>query len=49
MNRQVLTRYGDQDLTLTDAASAVLMRMNRIDTAASYDRHFEVMGFARLP
>ncbi len=47
--RQTMEKYDDQDITLTDATSAVLMRRNRIETVAGYDRHFEMMGFARMP
>lgn len=47
--RQIIEKYGDHDITLTDATSAVLMRRNRIETVAGYDRHFEVMGFVRMP
>lgn len=47
--RQILVKYGDQDITLTDATSAILMRKNRIETAVGHDRHFEMMGFVRMP
>lgn len=47
--RQIIEKYGDQGITLTDATNAVLMRKNRIETVAGYDRHFQMMGFVRMP
>lgn len=45
----ILTKYADQDLTLADATSGVLIRRHGLDAIASYDRHFEMMGLKRVP
>jgi predicted nucleic acid-binding protein len=47
--RVLINRYHDQDLSLTDTCSAVLMRRNNIRQIASYDRHFTVLRFEMLP
>jgi predicted nucleic acid-binding protein len=47
--RVLINRYHDQDLSLTDTCSAVLMRRNNISQIASYDRHFTVLQFEMLP
>lgn len=46
--KNLLFKYRDQDLSLTDAGSAVLMRMNGIEQVAGFDRHFSVLGFELL-
>jgi len=45
----LMEKYAEHDLSLTDAYSAVLMHHNRIEQAASYDRHFRLLGFETLP
>jgi predicted nucleic acid-binding protein len=44
--RAWLGRLGDQILSYTDASSFALMKSLRCDTALSFDRDFEVAGFA---
>lgn len=45
----LMDRFADQDLSLTDACSAVLMHRERIEQVASFDRHFHFLGFSMLP
>ena len=45
----LMEKFADHDLSLTDACSAVLMHDHRIEQVASYDRHFRLLGFATLP
>lgn len=40
-----MARYADQSVSFTDCISFQLMRLNRIDTAFTFDRHFELAGF----
>jgi hypothetical protein len=47
--RKFLTRYHDQDFSLADALSFVLMRDNEIKEAFTYDRHFATAGFDKIP
>lgn len=44
-----LRRFSDQPFTLTDAVSFATMRARRIAAAFTFDHHFTVAGFARLP
>lgn len=44
-----IRRFQDQSFTLTDAVSFAVMRARRIREAFSFDRHFEVAGFRRVP
>lgn len=43
-----LIRFQDQDFTLTDAVSFVVMRERGIQEALALDRHFAAAGFAIL-
>ena len=43
--RNWLARFSDQDFSLTDAVSFVVMTERRIRQALSLDHHFEVAGF----
>ena len=45
----LMEKHAEHDLSLTDACSAVLMRHQRIEHVASYDRHFRLLGLAVLP
>ncbi|MDH3206114.1 MAG: PIN domain-containing protein [Gemmatimonadota bacterium] len=44
-----LGRYQDQDFTLVDAVSFVVMADRGIREALALDRHFATAGFVRLP
>lgn len=46
---QLLDRYSDVDLTLTDAVSMAIMERLRIATCMSFDHHFSLSGFIRIP
>jgi predicted nucleic acid-binding protein len=39
----------DQKVSFTDCISFELMRRNGLDTAFTFDRHFETAGFHRIP
>jgi len=45
----ILTKYDDQDFSLTDAVSFALMKEHRIEEAFAFDRHFITAGFHLLP
>jgi predicted nucleic acid-binding protein len=42
-----MERFADQQVSYTDCISFRLMRDHRIDTAFTFDRHFELAGFQR--
>ncbi len=42
-------KFSDQDVSLTDCVSFVLMKKNRIKTAFAFDRHFVLAGFEIWP
>lgn len=44
-----LGRFSDQPFTLTDAVSFATMRARRISPAFTFDHHFTIAGFERLP
>ena len=46
---QILGQYVDQDFSLTDAVSFVVMRGHELDQAFAFDHHFQVMGFSLTP
>lgn len=43
------TKYADQGVTFTDCISFALMNNHRLKRVFSFDRHFELAGFKRLP
>ncbi|MGE5528964.1 MAG: type II toxin-antitoxin system VapC family toxin [Patescibacteria group bacterium] len=45
----LMQKYAEHDLSLTDACSAILMHRHRIEEAASFDLHFRLLGFTILP
>lgn len=45
----VFHRFADQEVSFTDCTSFVLMRAHRIHRAFSFDRHFDLPGFTRIP
>jgi len=44
-----LKKYMDQDFSYTDAVSFAIMRQQNIKKAFSFDKHFQIMGFVRVP
>lgn len=42
-----IERLSDQKLTYTDATSFATMEVRRLNIALTFDRHFEIAGFAR--
>lgn len=46
---ETLKKYTDQDSSYTDAVSFAVMKMQKIKKAFSFDKHFQTMGFTRIP
>jgi len=46
---KLLRRYADQDFSLTDAVSFVVMQQRYITEAFGFDRHFATVGFVVSP
>ena len=46
---ELFEKFGDQDVSFTDAVSFHLMRKRRCTRAFTFDRHFERAGFRRVP
>jgi hypothetical protein len=44
-----LTRYADQDFSLTDAVSFAVMKRRGIVGAIALDKHFVTAGFEAVP
>lgn len=42
-------KYHDQDVSFTDCVSFAIMKRRHIHRAFSFDRHFDLPGFARIP
>ena len=42
-------KYSDQAVSFTDCVSFVLMRRHAIESAFTFDQHFERAGFSRWP
>jgi predicted nucleic acid-binding protein len=45
----LLGRYDDQDFSLADAVSFVVMRQRKIAEAFAFDSHFATAGFTMVP
>ena len=45
----LLERFSDQDFSLADAVSFVVMKDREIEEAFAFDRHFVTAGFGVLP
>lgn len=45
----VFGKYADQEVSFTDCLSFVLMKSQRIGTAFTFDRHFELAGWRHIP
>lgn len=46
---QIFLKYKDQDYSFTDCTSFAVMERLKIDTAFSFDSHFEAMKFQVVP
>jgi predicted nucleic acid-binding protein len=46
---EILKNYADQDFSYTDAVSFAIMKRQKIKKAFCFDRHFQTMGFVRVP
>jgi uncharacterized protein len=46
---KLLRRYADQDFSLADAVSFIVMQQRGITEAFGFDRHFLTVGFVALP
>jgi len=46
---EILERFADQDFSLTDAVSFVVMKDREIEEAFAFDQHFLTAGFGLLP
>lgn len=46
---EMLERFADQDFSLADAVSFVVMKDREIEEAFAFDRHFVTAGFGVLP
>ena len=45
---ELLSKYKDQSLSFTDCVSFALMKKYRIQTAFTFDKHFQIAGFEIL-
>ena len=45
----ILRRYDDQDFSYCDSVSFTIMKQQKIKKAFSFDKHFQTMGFVRIP
>jgi uncharacterized protein len=46
---ETLRKFADQDFSYTDAVSFAIMKEQSIKKAFSFDKHFQTMGFSRVP
>jgi predicted nucleic acid-binding protein len=47
--KDYIHRYKDQDLTYYDAISFAVMKRMGIGSAFTFDRHFTILGFNKIP
>ncbi|MGE5576534.1 MAG: type II toxin-antitoxin system VapC family toxin [Syntrophothermus sp.] len=47
--RLLLQKYSDRSFTYVDAVSAVVALKSSMDMIFSFDKHFAILGFARIP
>ena len=45
----IFLKFKDQDFSYTDCTSFAIMERLKMDAAFTFDRHFSVMGYRRLP
>lgn len=48
-SEDILRRYADQDFSYSDSVSFTVMKRQKIKKAFSFDKHFQTMGFVRIP
>jgi len=46
---ELFGKYADQKVSFTDCVSFALMQAHHLKRAFSFDRHFDLPGFIRLP
>jgi predicted nucleic acid-binding protein len=46
---EILRKYQEQDFSYTDAVSFAIMKMQKVKYSFSFDKHFQTMGFVRVP
>lgn len=46
---EIFERYSDKDFSFTDCTSFVVMERGRIESAFTFDRHFQQYGLKTLP
>lgn len=46
--RELIWKYADQKISLSDAVSAVLAQWHRADAIATFDRHFALLGWKTI-
>ena len=46
---RIFKKYADQDFSITDCLSFVIMKENRIKKAFTFDKHFKIMKFTVIP
>jgi predicted nucleic acid-binding protein len=49
LGEAILEKHADQDFSFTDAVSFALMQEEGILEALTFDNHFTILGFRRLP
>lgn len=45
----ILKKYQDQDFSYTDAVSFTIMKRQKIKKSFSFDKHFQTMGYIKIP
>ena len=45
----ILRHYEDQDFSYSDSVSFAIMKRQKIKKAFTFDKHFQTMGFVRIP
>jgi predicted nucleic acid-binding protein len=45
----ILKKYSDQDFSYTDAVSFAIMKTQKMKKAFAFDKHFQTMGFMKVP
>ena len=46
---ELLKKYADQDFSYTDAVSFAIMKREKINKVFSFDKHFQTMGYLKVP
>ena len=48
-SEDILRHYEDQDFSYSDSVSFTIMKRQKIKKAFTFDKHFQTMGFVRIP